>query len=340
MRFILILISFLLISCGAHFPVDIHPNQSTLGYHSIEFDVSGLKGYVSKELGIANVYIQEQKDYGNIDIYIHGIYKGTLNLISNACAIDVKISFDGIKKFNLKELIPEPSKCSIKVIAVTDQISKKEHVIVETGIIKINTIEEFNKPLEISYLRSDSFSQIKKYSFIGQGSLQRREGPLSSLEKITVSANLKDGGLFRVLGCGNSLEGSFTNSSFDLNLKEFFKKDELRREDTCDLEIIVIPNSEEFSYQARFSFSVFGKEVVQLENLNWSISRNKLFIEGNRYVAVCSINETYTFKKNDKKNIKCSQKYSSDTVYWVRGVTTNGRKSIFAIKDNKVIWNP
>jgi hypothetical protein len=333
------LISFLIISCGAHFPLDVHPNQAINGYHSIEFDVTGVNGFVTKEMGLANIFLKKNEDYDKINIIVYGIYKGTLNLISNACSIDLKINFEGNTKFNLKELIPEPLKCSIRVIATTDQIGRSEHLIIESGLIKINTIGEFNTPLEISYLRSDSFSQIKKYSFFGQGSLQRIEGPLSNTEKITVSSKLKDGGLYRVVGCGNELVGEFSKSSFDLNFKDFYKKDFLTRQDTCDLEILVIPNSEEFSHQARFSLSIYGKEVVQLENLKWDISKGNLNVEGNRYVAVCSINDSYVFKKNERRNIKCSQKYSSDKVYWVRGITTNGRKSVFAIKNNSIIWS-
>lgn len=339
MRFILffIILNFI-VSCGAHLPVDIYPNHAEYGYHSLEFDISKKNGFVKKELGIANIFINNEEDFYNTDIYIYGIYKGSLNFFSSACGIDLKINFEGTKKFKLSELVSEPRKCSIKITSVTDKIGSKENLIIETGIIKINTANKENKPLEIYYTRNDSNLGLKKYSFLGQGSLQRVEGPLSSFEDVTINSNLKTGGLYRVVGCGNELIGDFKESEFELNLSDFFKKDILSREDTCDLEIIVIPNSEEFSYMARFSINIYGKEVVKLENLNWTIEGNNLLVTGNSYVAICSINEYFSFKKNTRKNITCKQKYDSEKIYWVRGITSNGRKSIFAIKNKKLIW--
>jgi hypothetical protein len=199
----------LLISCGAHLPLDIYPNHAEYGYHALEFDVTEKNGFVKKELGIANVFVNDVEDFKKINIAIYGVYKGTLNLFSNACGIDLKLNFEGVKNFKLSDLITEPRKCSIRITAVTDKIGKKENLIVETGIIKINTSNKENKPLEIYYTRNDSDSGLKKYSFLGQGSIQRFEGPLSSFEYFTVSSNLKYGGLYRVICCGNEITCEF-----------------------------------------------------------------------------------------------------------------------------------
>ena len=45
-----------------------------------------------------------------------------------------------------------------------------------------------------------------------------------------------------------------------------------------------------------------------------------------------SINEKFEMEN------RCNVKYESNKVYWIRGVTSQARKSIYAIKDGKVIW--
>ena len=83
---------------------------------------------------------------------------------------------------------------------------------------------------------------------------------------------------------------------------------------------------------------MYGNEVVKLENLNWKIDRGSLIVTGERYVGICSINEFYSFKKSERKNIECKQKYYPEKIYWIRGITANGRKSVFALKNSKLIW--
>jgi len=334
---VMVFVLFSLYSCGGHLPEDNYPNPASLGYHRMEFDV--IKGSSTvKEIGIGNILLTEDQSLEDVSFKIYGLYKGTLYMKSDACGINFSTRFDGISTFYLKNLIAQPTKCSIKITAETDKIKNKQHNIVESGVIKINVIPEDSLPLTLEYSRSNSLvaNNLKLYSYLGQGSIQRQEGDLTSFEKFTVKTELTQGGFYRVVGCGNATTGSFEEANFDVSLKDIFAKDYLKKEDTCDLEIIIIPNEILETYQGRFSVSIYEASAVKLEALNWNIKKSwgkkYLYASGGSHIVACAINNTF------KISNKCKEKYSSDKVYWVRAITSNARKSVFAIKNNTVIW--
>lgn len=325
-------------SCG-NLPPDIHPNPADSGYHRMEFDIA-TNGSPVKEIGIGNINLIENQSLENVYFKFYGIYKGTLHLKSNACGINSSVSFDGEKTFYLKDLILKPTKCSIELVAETSEINKKQHNIVETGVIKINVIPNDTKPVSIEYSRVNAFNNLglKTYSWLGQGSIQRQEGDLTLAEEFTVKTGLLGGGIYRIAGCtpSQSTEGSFDKSDFQVRIKDVLKKEYLYKTDTCDLEIRIIPNEIPNSMVGRFSYSVYDKNAVVLENLDWKISKSfgkeKLNVSGQTYVLACSINGVSTLKNS------CSSDYNKDVTYWIRAVTLNGRKSIFALKNSSVFW--
>lgn len=132
------------------------------------------------------------------------------------------------------------------------------------------------------------------------------------------------------------LEGTFDKGDFTVRIKDLYKKNYLDKGDTCDLEVMVIPNEIPETLTGRFSLSVYDSKAVPLETLSWSVKKTllgkKLYASGQTYIAACSINGSA------KLGNSCSFEYKSGKVYWVRAVTTNGRKSIFAIKDEQVFW--
>lgn len=324
-------------SCGSHLPKDKYPNPATEGYHRMEFDV-GNSGNLIKEIGIGNLYLKEDQDLDGVFFKIYGLYKGTLYMKSDACGINFSTRFNGISTYNLKDLITHPTKCSIKITAETDKIKNREHNIVESGVIKINVISEDSKPMSFSYNRTNSVIQsyYQKYSYLGQGSLQRQEGDLTSSEMFEVKTDLTIGGSYRVSGCGNTITDTFKESSFEVSLKKLYARDYLGRQDTCDFEVIIIPNEVLETYLGRFSISIYGKDVVKLEPLERKVKkswgRKKLYVWGGDHILACSINS-----KVKTKN-KCNTKYKSSATYWIRSITTNARKSVYAIKNNIVIW--
>jgi len=324
-------------SCGSHLPKDKYSNPSLHGYHRMEFDV-GKQGIVRKEIGIGNIYLTENQDLSGVFFKIYGLYKGTLHMKSDACGINFSSRFDGVSVFNLEDLIQYPTKCSIRITAETDEIKKKQHNIVESGVIKINVIPENSKPLAVEYSRTNSVikSLYKTYTYVGQGSIQRQEGDLTSSEIFKVKTDLTQGGHYRIAGCGNVLTDSFKEDSFEVVLKQLYARDYLAREDSCDFEVIIIPNEVLETYLGRFSINIYGKEVVKLEALEWKIKkswgRKKLYVWGGDHVVACSIDYNVKIKN------KCNKRYYSDRTYWVRSITTNARKSVFAIKNGEVIW--
>jgi len=303
----------------------------------MEFDVI-VEGSAKKEIGIGNIYLKENQDLKGVSFKIYGLQKGTLHMKSDACGINVSTRFNGISTFNLEDLIQYPTKCSIEIFAETDKIKNKEHNLVESGVIKLNVIPEKTIPLTIEYTRTNSAlgSLYKTYSYIGQGSIQRQEGDLTSSEKFKIKTELTQGGYYRVAGCGKVLTDEFKKDSFDVGFKQVYAKDYLVREDTCDLEIIIIPNEILETYIGRFSVNIYGKDVVKLETLEWKTKKRwrniKIYAWGGDHVLACGINQ------NIKISNKCDEKYRSNSTYWIRSITTNGRKSVFAVRNNTVIW--
>jgi len=334
---VLLIILLNMFSCGSHLPKDRYPNPALHGYHRMEFDIGNLDN-VKKEIGIANIYLKENQDLSEVYFKIYGLHKGTLHMKSDACGINFTTRFNNISTFNLGNLIAYPTKCSIKIFAETDKVDNKEHNIVESGVVKINLISENSKAVSMEYSRTNSNIKnlYKTYLFHGQGSIQRQEGDLTSFEKFKVKTDLTLGGSYRIAGCGKVLVDSFDVSSFDVSFKRLYAKDYLEKDDTCDFEIIVLPNETIESYLGRFSVNIFDKNVVKLENLEWKIKKRwgkkKLYVWGGEHILSCGINNKMKTKK------KCSVKYKSNVIYWIRAITSNARKSIFAIKNNVVVW--
>ncbi len=347
-----------LFSCG-HLPDDPHPNPAASGYHRMEFDITN-GSLFKKEIGIGNILLLENQTLDNVSFKFYGIYKGTIYLKSSACGINFSMPFEGEVLFNLKDLIPYPIKCSIKLTAETSKIEGKEHSIVETGEIKINVIPLGHKSLSFEYTRANSrtkaFYQV--YSYTGQGSMQRQEGDLTYQETFTVKTGLTQGGSYRVSGCNTDVgdekstsdavviseEGTFTQSDFVVSFKKLYKKDYLSKTDSCDLEIMVIPNEIPETLEGRFSLSIYDSNAVVLENLDFSINKHwydkkyDLKVSGMYYIAACSINGVSSISTQNKTSAVCTTKYDSNTTYWIRGVTSNGRKSVYALKDGNVVW--
>jgi flavodoxin len=254
----------------------------------------------------------------------------------------------------LKEIMQSPTKCSIKLVATTDPIKKLQHQIVETGEVNINVIPKDSIPLEMSYVRVNSLTddkgdiQYNIYDFIGQGSMQRQEGDLTLNEFLTFKTTPNLTGIFRVVGCSDTsfYTEQFKDGTFNIKLKNIYQKNYLTRSDSCDMEVLVIPNEIPESFIGRFSLNIFGKEIIKLENLSFEIVHNTipanengfefetvdLEVKGASYILGCAINDKIIIKNS------CSVPYKPDEIFWIKGFTTNGRKSIFAVKNGEVIW--
>ena len=330
-----VFILFIGCSCSHNLvPQDPFPNPASLGFHRIEFDVLS-KGISKKEIGIANISLIEGKSLDGYSVIIHGIGKGTLSFKSNSCSINFKTGYKGDTQIFLKDLIPFPKKCSIKVISETSPIENVKNNIIETGLIKINLIPRTMLPVDISYYSSNSYP-IKKYVYRGQGSFQLDDGYIPSDGKNFYFSigTLADGGIYRVVGCGRSLEGEFSGNTFYFSLFDIYRKHYLEREDSCDFEIQVIPNSILESYTGRLSVSVYSGTGDKMAPPSFKLVDNKIISYSNSpYTFICSINDTFKIGFSCEINLQ-----KENSVYWIRNISVEGRKSIIGVRGNSIFW--
>lgn len=319
-----------LVSCG-HLAEDPHVNPAEYGHYRMEFDIQDISS-LRKEIGVGNIYLKEDQSLEGLFFKIYGIGTGTMYLKSDACGINIAKTFNMKTVFYLKDLINVPTKCSIEIVAESDKLDKKEHRIVETGVVKLNVLPKNFDALEMSYNKANDFGVRQDYLFTAQGSMQRQEGDLTRNEYISFFTKVDGGGQYRISGCGLELTGSYPSSSFVVKFFDIYKKNYLKREDTCDFEVLAIPNKSLYSKMARFSLVIYSKEVVKLEPMQYTVKGPTLTATGAEYIIACAINDTF------KTDNKCTVKYTKDTVYWIRGITLNARKSIYAIKNNEIFW--
>ncbi len=305
----------------SHLTKDNYSNHALQSFHRIEFDVHQ-NGKTTKQIGIANFNIKENDPIGARYIAIYGVFKGTMYLKSNGCNIDVVRRFNGVEKFFIDEWLSQPTKCEIRVTMETDKLKDRQHNIVESGIIKINVI------------KNGEFVKINNQ--IGQSSTQKRAGALMQKDHFTLESKAKTG-FFLIEGCGHELNGEFDTNKFNVSFFDLYKTNELKQTDSCDFEILLIPNELANSFYGRFSVNIYGKTTMKQPPVDWHVKKDilgkkKLHITGEQYTIATSIN--FGFKISNKMKTG----YSKNKTYWLRSITRNGRKSIIAIKNNKQIW--
>lgn len=334
-----LLVSFS-VSC-AHLPKDIHPNPAQYGYHRMEFDTNN-----GKEIGIANFNLMEKQSLDGLYFTIRGVYNGTLYLKSRGCNIDMVVPYQFDKQFYLSELINEPTKCTINITAEVApiklpwRIQPRQHNMVESGQIKINITKEDRLPAKLIYYSSNYKNIgalfVSKKEFNGQGSIQIQEGGLSKEMMFQVETN-SELGEYRVTGCEKTIEGKYNSKIFNVRYYDLYKKEYIMRKDSCDFEVVVLPYDEANSYYGRLSLNIYGSEIKKLEPMTVWIRPyfwwERIKAEAPRdYMFGCSINRVFLTKDH------CSNRYYKDTTYYIRGFTTNLRKSIFGFRNGKIIW--
>lgn len=338
----LLLVSLFILSACAHLNPDPFPGHAENNFKRVEFDIIK-SAVIKKEIGIANVLLTSDKDLEDTSIKVYGIYKGNIYFRSPECGIDLSERYSGVYEIVMKTFINEPKKCSIDVVIETDKIDDKEHKIVELGTIKLFYIDQQGvKPAYISYNQTNSFSQTQEYKYLGQASLQRSEGSLTQSDNISIETPSKKG-TYRIVGCNTYIyEGQYDNSKIEVTLKDMYSydswgtpihKEYLTVSDSCDFNIIVLPYDEAYSYQARILINIYAQQVVKLEPLAYNIKGSKLKISGADYVIVCIINDSFEFSNS------CKIKYEQNKDFWIRGITRNGRKSVYSIKNGNIDWS-
>ena len=347
----LLLLCIVLITFGSsctHLPADPYPNYSALNFQHIEFvhNLSSTGRKVAlREMGIANGLLSPNQSLDGLYVKIIGIWQGTLWVKSQTCGIDFSTTFQNEKTLYLKDLISKPTRCTIEFVAETDQIKKKQHNIVEVGKLKLGVLGVDEPPAAMSFARASDSGTLKTYSFVGQGSLQRPEGGLTTNETIDIET-LSSRGFYRIVGCNKYVkEGSYSTQKFSVPLKSMYEsydnhgnlieKDDLAVADSCDFDIDVMP-ADAFpnSFKGVFAINIYGSDTVKLPVVTWEIDSDfsDITIKGLSYVVGTAIDYHYCLSST------CNYDYDPTKETCLRAATTNGRKSVVCLKDNKISW--
>jgi hypothetical protein len=326
-KLLLFVILILGISCDSNDASSFNQN-----HHRLEFDLVSSKS-VKKRIGVANILISDEENLEDRRIIFNLIHKGTISIISPTCNVSIQEKFDSKFILNLNEIFKEKKSCQYLIIAESKNDSLKNFSLFESGII--NIIYK-NKKLEDMLISYNNF-ETKNYSFTNEGSIQIRSSYESTNSQVGIIAPI-DAGFFEISGCSKILKGEFRNKKFNFSLKNFYKSKLILRSDSCLLNMRVF-NSENVEVSEGFLYiNIFDSKTILAKKLNFELKNNILEVKGNTFEVICSINNSFILYPCTDSGVTCSAYYEEDSIYWIRGITKLGRKSIFAIKNGKIIW--
>jgi len=326
----LILSVVLLTSCKT-LPPDPFPNQMALGFLGVE-----LNHWTGHTVGSLDINLTDD-NFANENFQFVGIWTGVLIIKSAGCEIEKTMRFNQIATIKISDLIPRPMKCIRELYAYTDQprgggrTSNDQHNITEHGRINLN------------YESNPLTFIVKGIEHSGQASIQKMEGSLTLNSQFQIKTPSKVG-TYYVEGCSyGTVTGQYTDYAFTLSLQKLYNKKILSVQDSCDFEVRVSPDDNfPESFLGNIAITVYSGAVVKLEQPNFSISSvedpdtgdiTKTFkVSGANYIAGIAINSAYALATSFEVP------YRASTVYWVRTVTKNGRKSVMAVQNMKVLW--
>lgn len=334
-----ILLFLLLTGCSmSSLPVDYADNYAHLGYRNIEFNNnSSPLDPPTKQLGNATIMLIEQQRLEGLFFEVVGTYKGTLTLFSQGCPwLNWVVPYEGIRRFYLIDLMPEPTSCQIRITEMPDQINGMQHNVVEFGIVDIFVLPTGKKATELSYLVSNQFG-IKQNKSIGNIALQHRDGPFVNSDQITMQLG-SNSGLYSIRSTcyPEAIQGDYNTNSLKFSLKTLYKDYEAK---DCDFNFVFIPKDEPDSYYAKVVVNVYDKKAVMLEYPKFEVyDKHKLRVTGANYIAVTCIDDFCSYQDDKGTNIVHIKHYNPTATYYIRAITTNGRKAVFGMKDGKVVW--
>ena len=338
---LLMTLVFVVMACE-HIPDDQAGNYAKLGFYNTEFDVK-VGDVVEKQMGVASIALKEDQALEGAYVDFIGIYRGTLRLLSEGCPVNYSVNFNGRYRILLKDIMPTPMNCTIQLVAETEQINGLEHNIVELGKLDFFVIGSGNWAVHMSYYKSSPFG-LRLMDFVGNGNIQKMEGGVSLNEKITVRSLSNTGTYVVTNSCGlNTISADYSTNTFDISFQKLYGKQLLvYQKDSCDFFIVLIPDDQPKSFTGKFSINVYNSLVVPLEFAYYSFTKMlgnwRLNAYGNDHIAATAINEKTSALKKSRNDNKTTVDYRSGQVYWIRAITVNGRKSVFAVQNKQVIW--
>ncbi len=340
-----VLVLLFLAGCGSgHVPKDINPNYADLGYRNIEFVVkaSTLTPQVTS-LGNATIMLKEGESIEGSYFEVNGLWQGVLTLYSQGCPwINSSVRYNGVIRFNLKDMMLIPTACQIRFTENVDAINGIEHNVHETGVVDIYILPTGKQPIEISYARSSVFG-IKTQQFIGSAAIQRQAGNYTTSDIIMLTIPTAGGVLTINSSCSDIPKQriEFKDTKIMLNLRNMYNQNFLSEGKDCDFFFMVVPMIGEIGYYGKIMVSTYKPEAVLLEYPAYSFPKNSsLKVSAADYVAIncINVNACSTFKRTKFNNEVTLKSYNTKDMFWVRSLTINGRKSVFAIQNGVVVW--
>jgi hypothetical protein len=332
----------LLLAACESLPKDYAPNYADLGYRSIEFVVkNGEFAPLTTQLGNATFTIHEEESLEHRYFDVVGVYKGVLTFYSQGCPwINYSVRYAGKARFELKDLMAKPTSCQIRITEMVDQVDGLEHDVHEIGVVDIFVIPTDKIQPWFSLLESSQFGTRVNY-FKGNAAIQRPIGKYTNTDVVTVSFN-SVGGILTINSTCPEIPKQrieYDGALVDVSLKSLYNQGEVDSSKDCTFSFVSVPMLETDSYYGQLTVNTYKPELVKLEYPTvrlWKRVNTRMEVTASSYVAINCINNLCS---NDADSNKVTYaKYKTDEVYWVRSITTNGRKSVFAYRNGSPIW--
>lgn len=312
MKYLLLALSIFYISCS-HAPKDIADNYAAKGYMNTEFRYKG-----QTYLGILPINLTSDSLKDSIN-YV-GIGQGTTEISSTECALNYTKRFTTSTELKISDFVSEVKPCVIFLNSLTDQYKKLEHNITEIGVIYLSILPKGHKAATIGYSERGDLG-VKEVVTSQSIAIQR---PANTSETVFISTTSTSGTMVITNSCGEPTTYKEYNSQATLiSFDEIYKT----KKQTCLFNFILLPNDEIKPYFATMFVNIYANDVVPLEHIPYTLSGGNIRLNPASYIWAASINDKLS-----------KDKYVADKEYIIRGLTSNGRKSVYAIKNNKILW--
>lgn len=327
-KLIFFMFSSILISCDSNENSPFNQN-----HHRLEFDIV-TSTEIKKRIGVANLVVNDQDNLEEIKLVFNLIHKGEITILSPECEISIQKKFDSKFELKLENIIKNKKNCNLLVLAESRNASIKDFAIYESAIINI---VHRDPKLENMFISLTNKETSKNYHFTDEGAIQLRSSFENSDTIINVISEINEG-YYEISGCSKILTDQFENKNFNFILQKFFKTKKILKSDSCLITIKIFDKNKNLISKGFLFVSIFDSKTVLTKKLNFNVINNKIKVYGNSFEVICSINDSYLLYQCPNLGINCEDSYDPEKIYWIRGITPLGRKNVFAIKDEKIIW--
>ena len=334
---LVLILSFL----GCVFPGDVAENHADLNYRTALL-TTHTPGAQTIEFGTSNIYLYENSNIENYGFTYHGFKTGDITLTTENCdMVESPRTYRDKQYFGLDEFMLNPNpdkKCIIDFWASEGKIKKSKkyysHNIREMGRVNVYVLRSNDeRPLNFKFMQNGW-----EYDQTGQATIQLIEGKISIHRKFKVTVDTPStDGEYAFRGCGKTSSFiNFTGKNFSIPFHEVFDSTLLKKADSCQLQIVVLPHGNDpYYHYGRFDINIYDADVVKLEPPQITYTGSKIKACGNKkYVIAVKINDKICVDNC------CKADYDPTEMTWVETRTRNGRKALLGILDREIIWRP